>query len=78
MVFLTPRSAYFGVSVAVPVLLPGLESGSADFVTVATFVWAAGIVFTAGASTFAWMVSVLAFAAPTAKVPTVQRPEAWL
>ena len=70
----TARSAYFGVSVAVPVLLPGLESGTAEFVTVATLVWAAGIVFTAGARTFAVIVSVCLFAAPTATVPTVHRP----
>ena len=74
----TARSAYFGVSVAVPVLLPGLESGSAEFVTVATFVWAAGIVFTAGARTVAVIVSVSAFVGPVRTVPTSHTPVVWL
>ena len=77
VVFFKPRSAYFGVSVAVPVLLPGFGSGSAELVTVATFVWAAGIVLTAGASTSAVSVSVLALPAPVATVPTVQIPVPW-
>ena len=74
VVFLTPRSAYFGVSVAEPVLLPGLGSGSAELVTVATLVCAIGIVLTAGASTRAVIVSVLAFPAPESTVPTSQIP----
>ena len=59
---------------AVPVLLPGLGSYSSAFVTVATFVRAGGIVFTAGASTRAVITSVSAFAEPTSTVPTVQTP----
>ena len=50
---MTPRSAYFGVSVAESRLLAGLGSGSAELVTVATFVCATGIVLTVGASTSA-------------------------
>ena len=76
VVFFTPRSAYLGVSVDDPSLLFGSGSGSADLVTVATFVWDGGIVLTAGAKTLAVIVSVLAFAPPAATVPTVHTPVA--
>ena len=72
VVFLTPRSAYFGVSVTDPVLLPGFGSYSSAFVTLAMLVWAEGIVFTAGARTRARIVSV--FESPDATAPTVQTP----
>ena len=74
VVFLTPRSAESGVSVAVPVLLPGLGSNSSAAVTVATLVCDEGTVLTAGASTRAVIRSVLAAATPTSTVPTVQTP----
>jgi hypothetical protein len=75
VVFLTPRSAYKGVTVAVPVLLPGLGSGSLVAVTVATFVEAAGIApGVVGGRTSAWIVSVWADGPPTATVPTCQTP----
>ena len=72
VVFLTPRSAYCGVSATEPVLLPGFGSYSSAFVTLAMLVWAVGIVFTAGAVTRARIVSVLE--SPEATVPTVQMP----
>ena len=74
-VFVTARSAYSGVKVAVPVLLPGFGSGSPAPVTVAVLVCVAGSApAVVGAFTVAVIVSVCLLAAPTFTVPTVQMP----
>ena len=73
VVFVTARSAYSGVKVAVPVLLPGFGSGSSAPVTVAVLVCVAGRApAVVGSFTLAVMVSVLV--APTPTVPTSQMP----
>ena len=69
---MTSRSAYFGVSVAVALLLPGVGSGSTTAVISAVFVCGDGMVPAAGIRTVAGRSSVtLAFGC---SVPIVQIP----